>query len=325
MAIPESGKKLSEHAKVPVRGAWRGASRVGGGTGSLARGRRLRVLRLCAKHVLAVMVALFFLVPMLVALLTSFRTNASALTGDVLAFPSSIHLGSYSAVFNLGGFAGFTKVSIIVSVVSTVVQVSVSTLAGYGFARYRFRGRGVLFSLVLLTLMLPPTALALPLFLEMLHFPFAGGNGVGGSGGTGLLNTFPGLMAPYLVSGFSIFLARQFFMSLPSEPGEAARVDGCREWSVFWRVYRPLATPLIVIETLFAFQTAWIDFLWPLIVAKGPSMYTLQVGLSEFQQEFTAQWADIMAAAIVASLPIMVIFIFGQRYLRRGIAWGGGR
>lgn len=293
--------------------------------GRAGRATARRALRVAGRHAVALVVALFFLVPMLVALVTSFKTNASALTGDVLSLPSSIHLGSYGDVFSLGGFAGFTKVSVVVSVVSTVVQVSLSTLAGYGFARYSFRGRTFLFSLVLLTLMLPPTALALPLFLEMLHFPLAGGNSISGAGGTGLLNTYPGLMAPYLVSGFSIFLARQFFMSLPDEPGEAARVDGCREWSVFWRVYRPLATPLIVIETLFAFQTAWIDFLWPLIVAKGPSLYTLQVGLSTFQQEFTAQWADIMAAAIVASLPIMLIFIFGQRYLRRGIAWSGGR
>lgn len=284
-----------------------------------------RRIRLGAKHVGAAVITLFFVVPVLVALFTSFRTNASALTGDVLALPASIHLGSYADVFNLGGFATFAKVSVIVSVVSTVVQVTVSTLAGYGFARFSFRGRGLLFSLVLLTLMLPPTVLALPLFLEMLHMPFSGGNSAGGSGGTGLLNTYAGLMAPYLVSGFSIFLARQFFTTLPGDLAEAARVDGCKEWLVFWRVYRPLATPLLVIETLFAFQTAWVDFLWPLIVAKGPSLYTLQVGLSVFQQEFTAQWADIMAAAIIASLPIMAIFVFGQRYLRRGIAWSGGK
>jgi multiple sugar transport system permease protein len=287
--------------------------------------RALRASKVTAKHVMAAIVALAFFVPVLVAVFTSLKTNASALTGDVLSLPHSLYLGSYKAVFQLGGFATFFKVSVVVSVVSTLVQVSLCTLAGYGFARYRFRGRAVLFSLVLLTLMLPPTALALPLFLEMLHMPLAGGNNVTGSGGTGLLNTYAGLMAPYLVSGFSIFLARQFFLTLPAELAEAARVDGCRELQVFWKIYRPLATPLLVIETLFAFQTAWVDFLWPLIVAKGPSLYTLQVGLSSFQQEFTAQWADIMAAAIIASLPIMAIFMFGQRYLRRGIAWTGGK
>lgn len=288
-------------------------------------GRELRCAKVMAKHAVALVVALAFFVPILVALLTSFKSNASALTGDVLSLPHRIDLGSYKAVFELGGFATFFKVSTIVSVGSTLVQVSLCTLAGYGFARYRFRGRSLLFSLVLLTLMLPPTALALPLFLEMLHMPLAGGNNIAGSGGTGLLNTYAGLMAPYLVSGFAIFLARQFFLTLPGELAEAARVDGCRELQVFWRIYLPLAKPLLVIETLFAFQTAWVDFLWPLIVAKGPSLYTLQVGLSAFQQEFTAQWADIMAAAIIASLPVMAIFVFGQRYLRRGIAWTGGK
>ena len=301
------GTQSSSPSLLRSRGSWPNRLRAGG------------------RHGVAAVVSIFFLVPILVALLTSFKTNAAVLTGDVLSFPTHIHLGSYVDVFRLGGFATFAKVSTIVSVCGAFVQVTVATLAGYGFARFAFRGRGVLFALVLLTLMLPPTALALPLFLEMLHIPLAGGNSLLGKGGIGLLNSYPGLMAPYLVSGFSIFLARQFFLTLPAELGEAARIDGCGELSVFWRVYRPLATPLLVIETLFAFQTAWTDFLWPLIVAKGPSRFTLQVGLSSFQQEFTAQWADIMAAAIVVSLPIMAIFIFGQRYLRRGIAWSGGR
>jgi multiple sugar transport system permease protein len=301
-----------------ARGRQRGRRRAG-------RGGWRRRAETVGRHIVAIIVSLIFIVPILVAVLTSLKSNASALAGDVLSLPRHLDLGNYNDVFSVGGFATFAKVSGIVSVSATIVQVSVATIAGYGFARFRFRGRGALFSLVLLTLMLPPTALAIPLFLEMLHVPFAGGNSALGNGGIGLLNSYAGLMAPYLVSGFSIFLARQFFLTLPAELGEAARIDGCREWSVFWRVYRPLATPLLVIETLFAFQTAWIDFLWPLIVAKGPPRFTLQVGLSAFQQEFTAQWGDIMAAAIVASLPIMAIFVVGQRYLRRGIAWSGGR
>ena len=284
-----------------------------------------RAARRSVRHLLAIVVSIVFFIPILVAIITSLKSNASALTGNVLSLPHHLDFSNYRSVFDLGGFGTYTKVSAIVSIGSTFVQVAVATCAGYGFAKLRFRGRGLLFMAVLLTLMLPPAAVALPLFLEMMHFPLAGGNSVLGSGGIGLLNSYPGLMAPYLVSGFSVFLARQFFLTLPDELGEAARIDGCSEWSVFWRVYRPLATPLVVIVTLFAFQTAWVDFLWPLIVAKGPSLFTLQVGLSSFQQEYTAQWSDIMAAAIIASLPIMAIFIFGQRYLRRGIAWSGGK
>ncbi|MDA8296238.1 MAG: carbohydrate ABC transporter permease [Actinomycetota bacterium] len=284
-----------------------------------------KVVRKSARHLVAVVVSLVFFVPILVAIITSLKSNASALTSSVLSLPHHLDFSNYRSVLDLGGFANYTKVSAIVSIGATIVQVGVATCAGYGFAKLRFRGRGLLFMAVLLTLMLPPAAVALPLFLEMMHFPLLGGNSIGGTGGIGLLNSYPGLMAPYLVSGFSVFLARQFFSTLPDELGEAARIDGCSEWAVFWRIYRPLATPLIVIVTLFAFQTAWVDFLWPLIVAKGPSLFTLQVGLSSFQQEYTAQWSDIMAAAILASLPIMAIFIFGQRYLRRGIAWSGGK
>jgi multiple sugar transport system permease protein len=198
-------------------------------------------------------------------------------------------------------------------------------LAGYALAKLNFAGRRVLFIAVLMTLMVPPEALAIPLFLEILHAPLLGGNNIAGSGGIGLQASYVGLIAPFVVSGFSIFLARQFFIGVPSELGQAARIDGCGEWGVFWHIYRPLAIPLYVIIALFAFQNSWVAFLWPLITAGGPQHFTLQVGLSEFQQQFTAQWGSLMAAAVVASLPVLVIFFLGQRYLREGVAFTGGK
>lgn len=284
-----------------------------------------RVALHSARHVVAAIVALFFLVPFLVAVLTSLKPNSVAQTGNALALPTSPTFENYRDVFSLGGFGHFTLTSILVSVIATVVQTVVCVLAGYALAKLSFAGRRVLFIVVLMTLMVPPEALAIPLFLEILHVPLAGGNSITGTGGIGLQASYLGLTAPFLVSGFSIFLARQFFIGLPSELGQAGRIDGCGEGRVFWHIYRPLATPLYVIVGLFAFQNSWVAFLWPLITAGGPEHFTLQVGLSEFQQQFTAQWGSLMAAAVVASLPVLIIFFFGQRHLREGVAFTGGK
>jgi multiple sugar transport system permease protein len=284
-----------------------------------------RIVAHSARHVVAVVASLFFLLPFLVAVLTSLKPNSVAQTQNALSLPTSPTFANYIQVFTLGGFGQFALNSIIVSVTATIVQTAVCVLAGYALAKLSFPGRRVLFIVVLMTLMVPPEALAIPLFLEVLRIPLAGGNDIMGSGGIGLQASYAGLIAPYLVSGFSIFLSRQFFLGLPSELGQAARIDGCGEWNVFWRIYRPLATPLYMIVALFAFQNSWVAFLWPLITAGGPDHFTLQVGLSQFQQQYTAQWGSLMAAAVVASLPILVIFFFAQRHLREGIAFSGGK
>ena len=297
------------------------STQLRGGSRSRSRGIPLRTLR----HVVAAVVALVFLVPFLVAILTSLKPNSAAQTQNALSLPSPPTLDNYRDVFTLGGFGHFTVTSLVVSGTATIVQTIVCVLAGYALAKLSFGGRRLLFVVVLLTLMVPPEALALPLFLELLHAPLAGGNGIGGTGGIGLQASYLGLTAPFLVSGFSIFLARQYFLGLPSELGQAARIDGCGEWGVFWHIFRPLATPVYVIIALFTFQNSWVAFLWPLITAGGPDHFTLQVGLSEFQQQFTAQWGTLMAAAVVASLPVLIIFLFGQRHLREGVAFTGGK
>lgn len=285
----------------------------------------MKRLRHAALNVLAVVVSLAFLAPLVDALVTSVESNSQVFTRGPLSLPHSIHLGNYLTVLTTGGFGHFLLNSVVVAGVGASIQVVAATMCGYALARLRFRGRSVAFWIVLMTLMLPAQVLVVPLFLLIVHVPLAGGNGLGGSGGTGLLNTYPGLIAPYVISGIGIFLMRQFFVGLPRDLEDSGRVDGCSEWGVFARIFVPLVRPAVWIVLLLAFQAAWLDLLWPLLVAKGSRLFTVQVGLSMFQQEYTAQWPLIMASAIISAIPVVIIFFFAQRRLEQGLAFLGSK
>jgi multiple sugar transport system permease protein len=286
-------------------------------------GRRRHLGRRALLHTGAILASLFFLLPVLVAVFTSLKSDASVFTRSSLSLPRVAHFGNYLSVITVGGFGRFLENSAIVACCGAGIQVVVTTMAGYSLARLPFRGRRAIFWLVLLTLMLPPTLLIVALFLLIDHVPLAGGNGVTGTGGTGLLNTYPGLIAPYVISGIGVFLMRQFFIGLPRELEDSGRVDGCSEWKVFSRLFLPQVRPAVWIVLLFSFQAAWLDLLWPLLVAKTPALFTVQVGLTVFQQEYTAEWPLIMASAIISSLPVVVIFLFAQRRLEQGLVFSG--
>lgn len=270
-----------------------------------------------------VLLSLVFLLPIFVAFSTSLKNISSIFTGNVLSFPHHPQWQNYITVLTTGGFVTYAVNSLIVSIVAAVIQVASSTMAGYALGRIHFRGRSVVFWFVLVTLMLPPEVLVVPMFLFVAHIPFLGGNTALGSGGTGLLNSYGGLIFPYLVSSLGIFLMRQFFLDLPKDLEDAARIDGCSEWSVFRKIFVPLVTPVMSVVFLISFQTSWVTFLWPLLIAKTPKLYTLQVGLSVFQQAYSAEWPLIMAAAIVSSIPIIGIFLFTQGKLKEGVAFAG--
>lgn len=282
------------------------------------RKRRRLILSL-----LAAVVSVVFAIPILVAVLTSFKTNAQVFTTSSLSLPHGINLSSYWQVLTQGGFGRFLLNSVIVAGIGSSVQVVAATTAGYALARLPFPGRSAVFWLVLITLMLPPQLLVIALFLLVARVPFTGGNGILGGGGTGLLNSYPGLIAPYLISGLSVFLMRQFFIGLPEELGDSGRVDGCSERTLFSRIFLPLVRPAVWVVLLLGFQAAWLDLLWPLLIAKTPALYTVQVGLTTFQQEYTAEWPLIMASAIISSLPVILIFFFAQRRLEKGLVFTG--
>lgn len=161
-----------------------------------------------------------------------------------------------------------------------------------------------------------------PLFAMSTRMPLAGGNNALGSGGQGLIDTVGGLMIPHLVSALGVFLMRQFYVGLPDELGDAARVDGAGEFRIFGRIYTPLVLPAVAVVAVLSFQAAWNDFLWPLVMTRSPERQTLQLGLTVFFQENSTRWNLLMAAVLMISIPVAAMFGYVQRFFKSGVLTG---
>ena len=196
-------------------------------------------------------------------------------------------------------------------------------MAAFAFARLSFEGDRILFVLLLSTLMIPGQVTLIPLFLLLKHIPLAGGNNIYGMGGIGWLDSYWGLIVPGFLDVGSIFLLRQFFLSIPKDIDDAALIDGCSDFQIYSQIILPLSKPALLTVALFRFQDSWNAFLWPLIIVNRDSMRTLQVGLTAFQQEHTIQIAPLMAGTVITVMPIIILFLFTQRYFVQGIAQTG--
>lgn len=214
-------------------------------------------------------------------------------------------------------FLLFARNTLIVASLSVIGNVAASALAAYAFARIRFKGRGVLFALMLSTMMTPFPVVMVPLFTI---FRWLGDHHLGQ-----WLGTYKPLWVPYWFgSAFSIFLLRQFFMTVPSELSEAARIDGCGEFAIFWRIILPLATPALAVVALFTFMASWTDFLGPLVYLQNEDQYTLTLGLQTFQSAHGGtDYNLLMAASLMVIAPVIVLFFLTQKTFIQGIATTG--
>ncbi len=269
-------------------------------------------------HTLMLVMAAVYLVPILYVVMVSLTPTGGSTTQP----PSRLAFGNYAEALAASDFTLFFMNSVIVTIVTGLSQIVLSCMAGYALARLPLKGAGWIMMGLVVLLVLPPEIVMVPLFVLVTHAPFLAGNDMYGVGGQGMLDSYMALMLPHLASALSIFLMRQFYKDLPDEIGQAARVDGASEWRIFSRVYTPLTLPAVAVVTVLAFQSAWNDFLWPLIIVRSNMMRTLQLGLTVFFQENSTQWNLLMAAVFMMSLPIVVIFLFGQRFFTDGISAG---
>lgn len=212
--------------------------------------------------------------------------------------------------------------SFAVGIGAIVANCVLATLAGYAFAKLRFRGSNVVFYAIIATAMVPGAVTLVPLFLIAKGMPFVGGNDVLGAGGTGLLDSLPGVLLPHILAPLNVFLARQYFLELPDELGEAGRVDGASELRIFVRIYVPLARPLIAVIAIFAFTGSWDDFLWPLVITSSEQTRTVQLALATFLSGDSIAYGPAMAAAVLVTLPVLAVFVFNQRHFLSGLSAG---
>jgi multiple sugar transport system permease protein len=250
--------------------------------------------------------AVIILYPLGIVLFTSF---ASPVFTSSDAIDNSLSLANYREAWQRGNFVLAFVNSTSIATAVTAIEVITSALAGYALARLKFRGKETLLLIILATLAIPFQILVIPIFL-VLKWSHA-------------INTYWSLILPTAANGFGIFLMRQYFASLPVELEEAATLDGANRWQILWRILLPLSRPALVTLFLFTFIGEWNDLFKPLVFTTRPELKTVQLALAGFQEEFTNNWPLLMAAVIIATIPVIILFLIGQRQFMQGIGTTG--
>ncbi len=266
---------------------------------------------------------LLMMAPFLWMVSTSLKVDSEIFGTIPRWIPTQLDFDNYRYAIEQVDMGNLFLNTAFVTIASVVSQIILGAMAGYVFARLVFPGRNFLFVALLVTMMVPFEVQLLPIFLFVRHFPLVGGNDILGQGGVGLLNSYGGLIFPNMISVFGVFLFRQFFLDFPTEVEDAARIDGCSRARFFWVILLPNSKPVMATLGLFSFLWVWNDFLWPLVIVKEEGMKTLQLGLSAFNQEFGTQWAELMAASVMVTVPVLILFLFLQRFLVKGLATTG--
>ena len=260
-------------------------------------------------HALLISVAAIFLLPVVFIILTALMTDQQVLSAHL--WPEPVRWSNFSDVFSRIPLFRYTANSFMIAVLSTIGIVVSCIPVAYALSRIRWRGRGVAFVVVLSTMMLPFQVTVIPLYILFVRF--------------GWIGTMKPLILPlFFGDAFTIFLLRQFFLTIPEELSDAARVDGASEFQIMTRVIVPLAKPAIAAVALFQFLYSWNDFFAPLLyLGENPKLWTLSIGLSEFRGQFQTQWNLTMAASCLFMLPVIVLFFLAQRVFVEGVTLTG--
>lgn len=252
---------------------------------------------------------LLMIFPVLWMVSSSLKMPDKIFSVPVQLIPDPLRFENYTEAVELAPLGRYFLNSIFVGFAITAISLFFSTLAGFGFAKYRFWGSKPLFIAVLSTLMIPFQVIMIPLFIIVRNF--------------GWLNSYAGLIIPAAISGFGVFLMRQFILSIPDELLDAARIDGASEPGIFWHVILPLCKPPLTALGIFTFLDSWNNLLWPLIVVTKVEMRTIALGLTEYQTVHGTSYHYLMAAATLATIPVLLLFVFLQRQFIRGVLISG--
>lgn len=262
----------------------------------------MKKLALTLGYLSLIIISLSMLFPFFAMLNLALTPSNEIFNSSGVFFHTNLTLENFRHVFKELPITRYFANSMIVALLTTLGQVIISALAGYAFARLKFKYKNFWFFVILVTMMVPPQVNIIPLFFLMreLH----------------LVNTFPALILPGLFGGFGVFLMRQYFLSLPKDLEEAAKIDGCNIFQTFFKIGLPLALPAVVTLTIFTFVTTWNSFMWPLIITNSESMRTLPVGLAIFKGNFReiTMWGDLLACSVICTIPVIAIFFLGKKY-----------
>jgi alpha-1,4-digalacturonate transport system permease protein len=216
---------------------------------------------------------------------------------------------NYTVPLQRFNFLTYLRNSVVVTVVATLITLVVNSMAAFALSKYRFRGRNVVFLLIIGTLMIPISVILVPIYLVITQ--------------VGWVNSLWGVIIPGAATPTGVFLLRQYMLTIPDQLLDAGRIDGASEWRLYWQIVLPLSAPAMAVLAIFSVMWRWNDFLWPLIVLTRSELFTLQVGLNAFQGELNVQWHYVLAMTVLTLLPITLVFAFLQRFITTGIASSG--
>ncbi|NIK54705.1 carbohydrate ABC transporter permease [Kribbella shirazensis] len=274
------------------------------------------------RFVVLALVTLLVLMPFLWMISLAFTPEEAAFSSTRL-IPANPTLDNFGEAFRAANLGRAFANSAIVTLIAVATNCVVAVIAGYAFAHLEFPGSKAIFYLLLSTVAIPTAVTLIPLFLMAKQFPLAGGNNLFGQGGSGLLDTLGGLLLPYLVGTMNIFLSRQYFSGLDRDLAEAGRLDGAGELRIFVSIYLPLARPLLAVVAIFSFTGVWDDFIWPLVVSTSERSTTVQLAITTFASSGNIRYGALMAATVLVSLPVLLVFLFNQRGFISGLSEGG--
>ena len=292
-----------------VRAEERQTAQMNRRSGTRWRGVVRRATGAILWYVMLTGLAVLMIGPFLWLLATAFKSGSE----NIFEFPPKFlpeqpTWDNFIKVWNSHPFGRYLFNSTLVAVLTVLGNVIFCSLAAYPLARMKFRGRNVIFFAILSTMMIPFQLTMIPVYLLALKL--------------NLTNTYLGLVLPHAVTAFGIFLMRQAFLTVPKELEEAARMDGCNTFDIWWRILLPLVKPSVTTLAIFTFVFSWSDFLWPLIILNDPEMYTLPLGVAFLSNAFSSNWRLIAAGSIISIVPVIVLFLMLQRYFIRGSIQG---
>jgi len=260
-------------------------------------------------QVLLILAAIVTVIPVIWTLLSSLKSNDTIFAIPMRWLPDALHWSNYSEAFEVAPFGRYFLNSAIVAASVTATTVFFGAMAGYGFSKFRFPGRDVVFGLILVTFMIPFPVIMIPLFVLVRNF--------------GWVNTYWGLIIPGALTGFAVFMMRQFIQAIPGELFDAARIDGAGELRIFLTMVLPLARPALATLGILTFLESWNNLLWPLIVIQSEDMETIPLGLTKFSTLYSTNYTQMLAMAVIASLPVLVVFIVGRRQIINSLMLSG--
>lgn len=260
-------------------------------------------------YLIMIIVAIIMIIPFVWMVSTSFKEMGQVLIFPPQWIPDPFVWQNYSDAWTAANFSLFFRNSAIVTILTTIGQLVTCSLAAFAFARLRFRGRDTIFLIYLATMMVPIQVTLIPLYLLMKEFDW--------------INTFAGLIVPGIFSAYGTFMLRQFYMGIPKSLDESAIIDGCGYFRIYWQIVLPLSKAALATQAVFCFMWQWNNLLWPLVMSNTDEVRTLTVGLQLFKGQYSVAWNLLMAGSVISVIPILILYVFLQKYFVEGIAVTG--